>query len=271
MKRGITISKITMMRILRDKDPEGGPFLLIFESVILLWMVAKKITSLQHPNISRWVQLRQDRAYREEAQRVLVAGEKMVRELPLEVLITVEPSDIAAKEKYLVSEAILKKITGLSQPDGFAAEVRLPPPQDLCSKKFLVILDQIGDPGNLGTVLRTALALGWEGVIVTPGTVDVFNDKALRAGKGAQFHLPYARMEMEEIKRLKLQFYMADVGGEPVSKVSFRAPLALILSSEAHGPSSDIGRKVTIPMNKSVESLNVAASGAILLYAMRPQ
>ena len=234
-------------------------------------MVAKKITSLQHPNVSRWVQLRLDRAYREEAQRVLIAGEKMVGELPLEVLITVEPSDIAAEEKYLVSEAILKKITGLNQPDGFAAEVRLPPPQDLCSKKFLVILDQIGDPGNLGTVLRTALALGWEGVIATPGTVDLFNDKALRAGKGAQFHLPYARMAMEEIQQLKLHFYMADVQGELLSKTAFQPPLALILSSEAHGPRADFGRKITIPMSKSVESLNVAASGAILLYAMRPQ
>lgn len=234
-------------------------------------MEPKRITSLQHPAVLHWVQLRLERAYREEKERVLIAGQKMVRELPLEVLITVEPSDMAAKEKYIVSEAILKKITGLNQPDGFAAEVLLPKPQNLERKKFLVILDQIGDPGNLGTLLRTALALQWEGVIVTPGTVDLFNDKALRAGKGAQFHLPYARMTAEEMGQLHHHFYTADIEGEPLPTASFQAPMALILSSEAHGPRSKMGRKITIPMHGKVESLNVAASGAILLYAMRPQ
>lgn len=235
-------------------------------------MVTKKITSLQHPLVKHWTQLRQDRAYREETQRVLVSGEKMARELPVKVLIALEPSSIPAKEIYLVSEAILKKITGLSQPDGFVAELDLPPPQDLRGKKFLLILDQIADPGNLGTLLRTALALKWEGVIVTPGTVDLFNDKALRAAKGATFHLPYACLSLQEISQMPLHFYLADLEGKPLENATFKAPLALILSSEARGPNAwPKGEKITIPMNKMVESLNVATSGAILLYAMRSQ
>ncbi len=237
-------------------------------------MVTKKITSLQHSLVKHWVELRLERAHREKVGRVLICGEKMVEELPIEVLISVVPSDLPAKEKYLVSEAILKKITGLSQPDGFAAEIPLPEPQDLSDKQYLLILDQIADPGNLGSLLRTALALQWEGVIATPGTVDFFNDKALRAGKGAHFHLPFARLTMEEISRLRVHFYLADLKGEPLPGASFQAPLALILSSEAHGPGtwpSHLARKITIPMNKKVESLNVATSGAILLYAMRPQ
>lgn len=236
-------------------------------------MVPKKITSLQHPLIQHWVQLRTERAYREETQRLLVVGEKMSRELPIEILIALEPSsEIDCKETYLVTEPILKKITGLNQPDGFAAEIGLPAPEDLSGKKFLLILDQIADPGNLGTLLRTALALNWEGVIVTPGTVDLFNDKALRAAKGAHFHLPYARMTPEEIAQLHLHFYTADLEGEPLGTSHFQAPMALILSSEGHGakiwPKS---KKITIPMSGQTESLNVAASGAILLYAMRLQ
>jgi TrmH family RNA methyltransferase len=233
-------------------------------------MVPKKITSLQHPLIQHWVQLRLDRAYREETQRVLIVGEKMVREQKIEILVSVEPSDIRASDHYLVSEAILKKITGLSQSDGFAAIVHLPPPQDLRQKKFLVILDQITDPGNLGTLLRTALALGWEGVIVTPGTVDLFNDKVLRAAKGAHFHLPYARMTVEEIAEMKVNLYTADLKGDALDEVHFKGPRALILSNEAHGPRNWVSKKLTIPMNEQVESLNVATSGAILLYAMRP-
>jgi len=233
-------------------------------------MVPKKITSLQHPLIQHWVQLRLDRTYREETQRVLVLGEKMAREQRIETLISVEPSNIKAKEHYLVSEAILKKISGLNQPDGFAAEVALPPPQDLSKKKFLVILDQIADPGNLGTLLRTALALNWEGVIVTPGTVDLFNDKVLRAAKGAHFHLPYARMTVEEISAMKLNLYTADLEGAVLDEVRFEGARALILSNEAHGPRNWVSKKLTIPMSEQVESLNVATSGAILLYAMRP-
>jgi TrmH family RNA methyltransferase len=237
-------------------------------------MVTKKITSLQHSLVKHWTELREQRSYREETQRVLVTGEKMVRELKPKVIITLEPTSIPAQEHYVVTEAILKKITGLAHPDGFAAEVVMPAPQDLSGKKFLVILDQIADPGNLGTLLRTSLALQWEGVILTPGTVDLFNDKALRAAKGATFTLPYARMTTEEIAKMKLHFFTADLKGKSLSTAVFKPPLALILSNEGHGAnlwSEKIAQKVTIPMNAKVESLNVASSGAILLYAMRPQ
>lgn len=196
----------------------------------------------------------------------------MARELSLEVLITSDPaSNIQAKEHYLVTEAILKKVTGFSTP--VAAEIALPEPQDLSKKQFLLILDQIGDPGNLGTLLRTALALKWDGVILTPGTVDLFNDKAIRAAKGATFHLPFARMTIEEISKLKLQFFTADLHGSPLRTTTFKPPLALILSHEGRGPGSwseKLAKKVTIPMSNQVESLNVATSGAILLYEMRP-
>ncbi|HSX11062.1 MAG TPA: RNA methyltransferase [Chlamydiales bacterium] len=235
-------------------------------------MVTKKITSLQHPLVKHWVELRENRSYREEAQRVLVSGEKMARELRPKVLISLEATSIVAEDHYLVTEAILKKITGLEHPDGFAAEIALPPPQDLTSKKYLVILDQIADPGNLGTLLRTALALQWEGVIVTPGTVDLFNDKALRAAKGATFRLPYARLTTDEIAQLKVHFFTADLEGKALPNAQFKPPMALILSHEGRGPgswSSTIAQKITIPMGEEVESLNVASSGAILLYAMR--
>ncbi|MBU6383184.1 MAG: RNA methyltransferase [Verrucomicrobia bacterium] len=231
-------------------------------------MVAKKITSLQHPLVKHWFELRTNKTYREQAQRLLIAGKKMVAELPIEVLITVEPSSIACREQVIVPKEILKKITGLQAPDGFAAEIALPQPQDLKGKQWVLILDQIADPGNLGTLLRTALALGWEGVILTPGTVDPFNDKALRAGKGAQFHLPFAYMDMRDIEEMRLHLYAADLDGGPLGHVE--TPLGLILSSEGHGARIwKTAKKITLPMRSEVESLNVAATGAILLYVMR--
>jgi TrmH family RNA methyltransferase len=244
-------------------------------------MLTKIIASLQHPLIKHWTELRSDRSYREEHKRLIITGEKLIRELAKVIsihnLITVSPEErIKAESRVQVSEPILKKITGLAQPDGFAAEVSMPPPQDVTRKKFLLILDQIGDPGNLGTLLRTALALRWEGVILTPGTVDLFNDKALRAAKGASFFLPFARLSVEETAQLirenKINAFTGDIKGEPLGRLAFEDPLALILSSESGGPSpwtSSCSRKITIPMDRKVESLNVATSGAILLYAMR--
>ena len=244
------------------------------------------ITSLQHPLVKHWFLLRSDRAYREDAQRLLIVGEKMIRELAdgveIEALISLRPvSGVQAKEKHLVTDGIFKRITGLEHPDGFAAEIALPPPQslsDFTSKKYVLVLDQVSDPGNLGTLLRTALALGWEGVILTtPGTVDLFNDKALRAAKGASFRLPYCRLTAEEtaawIEEKKIHAFVADIEGKPLPSLAFKPPLALILSSESQGPRpwpEKSVQKVTIPMAPHVESLNVASSGAILLYAMRP-
>lgn len=246
-------------------------------------MLAKKIISLQHPLVKHWVSLRSDRACREEKKRVLLMGEKAIRELaekiPVHALISLEETPkIPCREAFCVTEGILEKITGLKNPDGYAAEVSLPKPQDLSGKSSLLILDGVSDPGNLGTLLRTALALGWEGIAATPGTVDLFNDKALRAGKGAQFHLPYAHLTQEEtadlLKRNGFHAYLADLEGRPLDQTKPKRPLALILSREAQGPSlwaERIAEKITIPMEPGVESLNVASSGAILLYALRPE
>lgn len=233
-------------------------------------MLTKKIDSLQHPLVKRWVKLRTERSYREETQAVLVVGKKIVREIPVKILISTTPGPGV---HYLVTDEILKKITGLNQPDGYAAEVEIPKPQMLFGLKYLLILDRIADPGNLGTLLRTALALNWEGVIVTPDTVDLFNDKALRAAKGATFRLPYTCLTHEEIaefiRKNGIHAFTADTDGKPFEQTSFKPPLALILSNESTGPAHDIGQKITIPMSGSMESLNVAAAGAILLYAMR--
>lgn len=233
-------------------------------------MLTKKIDSLQHPLVKRWVKLRTERSYREETQSVLVVGKKIVNEISTKAIISTTPGP---KVDYLVTEEILKKITGLHQPDGLAAEAVLPRPQLLLGLKSILILDQIADPGNLGTLLRTALALNWEGIIVTPNTVDLFNDKALRAAKGATFRLPYACMTHEEIsdflRKNGITAFTADIEGEVLGRVPFKSPIALVLSNESKGPSHSIGQKITIPMSDKTESLNVASAGAILLYEMR--
>jgi len=236
-------------------------------------MPPKKILSLQHPKVKHWVALRKERGYREEMGRMLISGKKVVEELsgPIEEVIAVEPAEGVTS---LVTHEIMKKITGLQEPDGWAAEISLPPPSVFDKEKFILILDRVQDPGNLGTLLRTALALGWEGVILTGDTVDLFNDKAMRSARGATFRLPYTRKTHAELATWVKgrQVWVADLEGEAASKVTLRPPLVLVLSNEGQGVSEwaqKIGQKVSIAMKGEMESLSVASAGAILMYALK--
>lgn len=241
-------------------------------------MRQKKLTSLYHPLIQHWIHLRKERTYREEKKEILLLGKKVIQELsiPIKTLLCLEKPTMVADEVFFVTEPLLKKITGLDAPDGVAAVVDLPLPQDLSKKNFLLILDQVSDPGNLGTLVRSALALGWEAVVATPGTVDFFNDKVIRASRGALFHLPYAYLSSEEIlswkKRRDAALFVADRKGSSLETVNVSPPLGLILSSEGKGAQSwakKEAKTVSIPMHGQVESLNVSQAGAILLYEMR--
>lgn len=239
-------------------------------------MLTKKITSLQHPLVKRWVSLRKNKEFRDENQAVFISGAKTIREFPyrIKILIGLDSPSFPADEFYQVTEEILKKITGLEQPDGWAAEVSMPSREiDLGTKKLVLVLDQIQDPGNLGTLLRTSLAFGWDAVVATPGTVDFFNDKAIRAGKGANFRLPLCYRSLEEfahwIQTHPRNVYVADAKGLPFSDCRPSMPLVLILGSEGGGASAAIrklAKPISIPMRNEVESLNVATAGAILLH-----
>lgn len=244
-------------------------------------MIAKEIFSSQHPIIKRMTKLRLSKEFREEQNALLLSGIKLIAEIsrhtPIQKLLYSKelslPKELQAKENYIVPAELFKKMTGLVNPECIAAEVALPKSSDLSNKKRILVLDQLSDPGNLGTLLRTALAFGWEGVISLPGTADLFNDKALRAAKGATFRLPFARLSQEEllsfIQEKKFLSLAADIHGETISSLASDAPLLLILGNEAHGISPELkqaSRLLCIPMSGPMESLNVAAAGAILLY-----
>jgi TrmH family RNA methyltransferase len=242
------------------------------------------IESLYHSFVKHLVRVREDRGYRHENNSALITGYKLIEELVDRVAFKaviieqgrrVEPSHLRAP-LYVVSHTILKKITGLENPEPIAAEVALPNPGRLHGKKWLVVIDGIADPGNMGNVLRSALALNWEGVFILSHSVDPFNEKALRAAKGATFRIPIQVGRWEELSSLirenGLSVYLADAKGESIGKISIQPPLLLILGSEAQGASREsreCSTSISIPMGSEVESLNVAAAAAILMYEMR--
>lgn len=238
------------------------------------------IQSLQNPVIKHLVKLRQNSDYRYEHESVIVEGPQLIQEVsqshPIKRIVTIDeclvPPAVKCGELYVVSQAALDKISGLVHSPGILAEVQLPAPSKLDKVRFLLVIDRISDPGNLGTLIRSALAFGWEGVFVLDNSCDLFNEKAIRSARGATFRLPYALGSGEDLKKLlkknRLKAWVADTAGTPLNQVAKEDSAALILSNESAGPSTD-GQKITIPMPGPMESLNVAIAGSILLYHLK--
>jgi len=171
-----------------------------------------------------------------------------------------------------VAGDLLQKLSDTENPQGILAVLEstsLPLPD---SPNFILIPDQIRDPGNLGTLLRTAAATGVQAVFLPPETTDVFAPKIVRAGMGAHFRLSIHSLTWEEIKTQTkdLDIYIADMDGTSCWGSDLRKPLALIIGSEAQGASDEAQRlasqKISIPMTGNVESLNAGVAGSVLMF-----
>ena len=180
---------------------------------------------------------------------------------------------------YLVKEGLLAKALNTVNPQGIAAIAMQKQWnwQDVADMRQVVVIDGVQDPGNLGTIMRTALASDTEAMICLKGTVDLYNDKTLRSTMGAVFRLPVYHMDdaqamREDLHRWGFQLAVADIRAEQYyHQMHFPEKTALEVSNEANGPQlkteGDI--MVKIPLYQQAESLNVAVAAGILLYAVR--
>lgn len=171
-----------------------------------------------------------------------------------------------------VSQSLMKTLSDTETPQGILAildDARIPIPDSL---NFILILDQIRDPGNLGTLLRTASATGVQAVLLPPETTDAFAPKVVRSGMGAHFRLPIHTMKWNEIREQTkdLQIYLADMEGQSCWETDLLQPLALIIGGEAEGASEEARKlateKISIPMIGNVESLNAGVAGSVLMF-----
>ncbi|MEP6904542.1 MAG: RNA methyltransferase [Gemmatimonadales bacterium] len=141
----------------------------------------------------------------------------------------------------------------------------------------LLVLDALQDPGNVGTILRTAAALGADATVALPGTVDLWNAKVVRSAMGAHFRHQAFHVTAEQLVEFlgseSVPLWGADVEGAPIETVSAPQRLALAVGNEGAGLSSSLRERasatVSLPITQSVESLNVAVATGILLYQLR--
>lgn len=171
-----------------------------------------------------------------------------------------------------VSEPLMKSLSDTETPQGILAVLEFSQPPIDSPLNFVLIPDQIRDPGNLGTLLRTAVAAGVQALFLPPETTDPFAPKVLRSGMGAHFRVPIRSMKWEKIQRetKDLQVFLADMEGISCWETDLRQPLALIVGSEAEGASQEARelatQKISIPMSGKIESLNAGVAGSVLMF-----
>ncbi|RZK48701.1 MAG: RNA methyltransferase [Pedobacter sp.] len=170
------------------------------------------------------------------------------------------------------NEINLKKISGLQQPQGALALIYIPNNKQIDPKvlknKFTLVLDDIQDPGNFGTILRTADWFGIENIICSKGTVDMYNLKVVQSTMGALSRINIYYEDLPEfLSNISIPIYGALLNGESIYNTSFKKEGLIILGNEGHGISEKlldfIQKPVTIPKVGLSESLNVAISAAI--------
>ena len=249
------------------------------------------ITSLANEKVKYARSLRRRRQRTREG-RLLVEGVRLLEEamragcIPALLFFQPERSETPRAQALLaqaraadvpcfaVAETVLHSLSEMVTPQGIVAIVPQPQLRPPAASNLVLVLDRLRDPGNLGTLLRTAAAAGVDEVLLGPGTVDPYNSKVVRAAMGAHFRLPLAvGLGWHGIaERLSgLTVWLADAQGEQAyDTVNWCAQAALIIGGEATGSSDKAVAlahgQLRIPMCGDTESLNAAAAAAVILF-----
>jgi len=214
--------------------------------------------------------------------QVLVEGQRLIKQISengIEILSVYTYHKEASlpflpKNKVqIISKKSFFALASTKTPQDFVAVVERKTLQ-LKSKKFLLYLDRVSDPGNLGTIIRTALAFDVDGIVLSPGSCDIFNPKVIRASMGAVFSLPILQKPYSWLENQKAEIILADVQGEPIQNSTRKLEnIILVMGSEAFGVSSEIkkmsSKKITIPTSKKIESLNLSVATGICLFTLK--
>ena len=235
----------------------------------------KVITSRDNPRVKYSASLK-DNKERESHQEFLGESKKsllMAIEANLvKEVFTYEALDIDESiTQYLVNESVMDKLSNSKNPEGVVFIAKYPQFKKDNYRKILY-LDELSDPGNLGTMIRTALAFNFDAVVTSPKSVSIYNEKVLAACKGSNYLIPVFSKPLNEIKRdHKVIVTTLSDDSIDVNELDIKDNFILVMGNEAHGiskniiDSSDI--KVKIAIN-NIDSLNVAVAAAIIMHKL---
>lgn len=192
--------------------------------------------------------------------------------------------DEVSYETYEISDKLFKEISDTDNPQGILAVVNFDEftlDDILKENNFIIVLDRVQDPGNLGTIIRTADAFGANGIIVTNGCVDVYNPKTIRSTMGSIFQIPIVHMgetkeALESLKQENISIISSSLNTDKYSyDIDFKTSCAIVIGNEAKGISEEVlslsDQLVKIPMVGEAESLNAAIASGVLMYEVLRQ
>ncbi len=230
----------------------------------------------------------QIKKYRDLNRLFVVEGVKLVEELLAQTHFKIdgifhtadcELSIPKRLHSFTVSENELSRISGFKTPNKVLAVVKYPKDEviDLTTEESVLVLDTINDPGNLGTIIRTADWFGVRAIFASHTTVDLFNPKVIQASMGAVYRVNFQRTDLKplltELKAANFELVGAALGGESLYDHTFNKKTALVMGSESHGIADDLKPALThlveIPRFGKTESLNVAMATGIFLSHYR--
>ena len=236
------------------------------------------IKSLENKKVKKYTKLLQKK-YREEEKKFLVVGDHLVSEAYksnnlLEVIKTEDNNICLDVPTTYVTYDIIKKISGMSNPQSIIGICHMLPPSNIGNK--ILMLDDIQDPGNLGTIIRSAVAFNIDTIIISSHTVDLYNDKVIRASQGMIFKINIIRKDVIPfISNIKNDYHIYGTkvnGGNSLKKIEKQKKFDIIMGNEGKGMSSELDNLcdefIYIDMNKECESLNVGVATSIILYEL---
>ncbi len=248
------------------------------------------ITSTSNETIKYFISLN-DKKTRMNAKRFIVEYYHLVNEASktnlLEAIISTDEKELKKinnVKRYLVNDAIINKIATTKNPQNILGIVKMLDhnitnlvPIIKENKTKLIMLDDVNDPGNLGTIIRTAAGLGYDGIIMSPNTVDLYNEKVIRSTQGVMFKIPIIKANLQEIIKLLKKEKVFCIGtaltnAKDVKHITKKDKFAICLGNEAKGISKEVldnmDENVKIAMKNDVESLNVSIAAGIIMYEM---
>lgn len=230
-----------------------------------------KIESLSNAKVKNWNKLK-EKKYRDEAGLFLIEGDHLIKEA-LKKQMVVSTIGLNETYDYTVNPEILKKISSQKSGVKEIAVVKKIEEKKVEGDKIL-ILDNIQDPGNLGTIIRSAVAFNISTIILSDDCVDLYNDKVIRSSEGMIFNINIVRKKLIEIipklKKNGYTVYATTVNGNGYFENDSK--IALVIGNEGNGIKKDIlslcDKNITIKMNKDCESLNAGVAASILMYEL---
>jgi TrmH family RNA methyltransferase len=232
--------------------------------------------SPRNPRVQRLRRLATDRSERRSSGLAIVEGRVLVGEAIGAGLDVVEEfvgpgGEPVGRSAVRLGDEALRRVATTEEPQPNVAIVRIPVPPALSGTARVIVADRISDPGNLGTVVRSAEAAGLDAVVVTPGTTDPWSPKAIRASAGAVFHVPVIESDLLGLRSAGLRLVgTSSHRGEAHVRADLAGPVAVVLGNEAHGldDSAPVDSWVRIDHRGRSESLNVAMAGTLLAFRM---